>query len=310
MLLHTVLYTQTLYTQKLLHTNTFTHRGFYTQTLLHADAFTHRHFYIQTLLHRRFYTHLLRNILSNYWCGMHRRCKNTSDKPGRSKGKISSENLCDGNHTTRSDAAHSPSNDNGSSDCENRAKKELEDRLVDMPVLGLAGRHFWTLISKKWSRYVTVISRDIRMYCGRFVGPSLTIHGWSPCKNLSVRSFASIQMYHTHAPLPRGILRPRRIRWRWKWKESGNEMTTKMRLQLLNRNTRGGTQTGKGKGKTPTPTHLAQSGQTLKGQGKRKSGRTTGQTQTRGGGADRSAWHNLQGESQNLPRHAKDPNLT
>ena len=31
------------------------------------------------------------------------------------------------------------------------------------------------------SRYVTVISRDIRMYCGRFVGPSLTAHGWSPC---------------------------------------------------------------------------------------------------------------------------------
>ena len=43
--------------------------------------------------------------------------------------------------------------------------------------------------------------------------------------------------------------------------------------------------------------HLAQSGQTLEGQGKRKSGRMTGQTPTRGG-ADRSAWHNLQGESQ------------
>ena len=46
--------------------------------------------------------------------------------------------------TTRSDAAHSSSNNHGSSDCENRATitKELEDRLVDMPVLGLAGRHF------------------------------------------------------------------------------------------------------------------------------------------------------------------------
>ena len=29
------------------------------------------------------YTHLLRNILSNYWCGMHRTCKNTSVKPDR-----------------------------------------------------------------------------------------------------------------------------------------------------------------------------------------------------------------------------------
>ena len=28
-------------------------------------------------------THLLRNILSNYWCGMHRTCKNTSVKPDR-----------------------------------------------------------------------------------------------------------------------------------------------------------------------------------------------------------------------------------
>ena len=26
----------------------------------------------------RWFTHLLRNILSNYWCGMHRTCKNTS----------------------------------------------------------------------------------------------------------------------------------------------------------------------------------------------------------------------------------------
>ena len=33
------------------------------------------------------------------------------------------------------------------------------------------------------------------MYCGRFVGPSLTAHGWSPC-----RSFTSIQTLHTHTP--------------------------------------------------------------------------------------------------------------
>ena len=30
------------------------------------------------------HTHLLRNILSNYWCGMHRTCKDTSVKPNRS----------------------------------------------------------------------------------------------------------------------------------------------------------------------------------------------------------------------------------
>ena len=61
---------------------------------------------------------------------------------------------------------------------------------------------------------------------------------------------------------------------------------------------------------TPAPTHLAHNGQTLKGQGKRKGGRTTGKHQPAEGGADRSAWHNLQGESQSLPRNAKDPNLT
>ena len=35
----------------------------------------------------------------------------------------------------------------------------------------------------------------------------------------TVRSLTSLQMFHTHAPLPRGFLRPRRMRWRWKWKE-------------------------------------------------------------------------------------------
>ena len=102
-------------------------------------------------------------------------------------------------------------------DCDNSAEMKWNVNQIDTPVLGLAGRHFWTLTSKEWSRYVTVISRDIRMYCGRFVGPSLTVHGWSPCwttvcfvkseiqKRQPVRSFTSFQMFHTHAPLPRGI---------------------------------------------------------------------------------------------------------
>ena len=73
-----------------------------------------------------------------------------------------------------------------------------------------------------------------------------------------------------------------KTRWKWPWND-----------KLPNRNTRWGTQKKKGKEeKTPTPTHLAQGGRTLKGQG--RSGRTTGQTPTRGGGADGSAWHNLQ----------------
>ena len=80
---------------------------------------------------------------------------------------------------------------------------------------------------------------------------------------------------HTHAPQQRG---------RW-WKGNESEMTMKMAWQLLNWDARRGAQKKKGKKeKTPTPTHLAQSGQTLKGQGKRTSGRTTDQRPTRGGG--------------------------
>ena len=41
------------------------------------------------------HTHLLRNILSNYWCGMHRTCKNTSVKPDRNGLMIGSEKLCE-----------------------------------------------------------------------------------------------------------------------------------------------------------------------------------------------------------------------
>ena len=36
-----------------------------------------------TLTNPAWITHLLRNIFSNYWCGMHRTCKNTSVKPDR-----------------------------------------------------------------------------------------------------------------------------------------------------------------------------------------------------------------------------------
>ena len=45
-------------------------------------------------------------------------------------------------------------------------------------VLGLASCHSE---DSENGRYVWLIRPDIRMYCGRFVGPSLTAHGWSPC---------------------------------------------------------------------------------------------------------------------------------
>ena len=99
---HRCFYTQTLlvtgasahrrsYTQAPLHRVAFTHRCLYTQAPLHTEAFTHRRFY--THMHLR--THLLRNILSNYWCGMHRTCKNTSVKPDRNGLMIGSEKLCE-----------------------------------------------------------------------------------------------------------------------------------------------------------------------------------------------------------------------
>ena len=91
-------------------------------------------------------THLLRNILSNYWCGTHLTCKNTSVKPDRSGWKTRSEKLCKGNlsmslleESNRSDAARSSSIDSGKSDFDNRAEKRWESnrlsgsRLSRMP---------------------------------------------------------------------------------------------------------------------------------------------------------------------------------
>ena len=91
-------------------------------------------------------THLLRNILSNYWCGTHLTCKNTSVKPDRSSWKTRSEKLCKGNlsmslleESNRSDAARSSSIDSGKSDFDNRAEKRWESnrlsgsRLSRMP---------------------------------------------------------------------------------------------------------------------------------------------------------------------------------
>ena len=99
-----------------------------------------------------------------------------------------------------------------------------------------------------------------------------------------IRSFTSIRMVHphthTHCRSRVGEMKMN-MKWTWPWND-----------KLLNQNTRRGKQkrTGKkGEHQHQTPTHLAQNG---------KSGRTTDQTPTRGGGADGSAWHNQQGESQ------------
>ena len=66
-LLHTESFTHTrllhspdFYTEKLLHTEAFTQRSFYAQKLLHRSAFSHRTFYTQqTLIQKCFYTQKL-----------------------------------------------------------------------------------------------------------------------------------------------------------------------------------------------------------------------------------------------------------
>ena len=121
---------------------------------------------------------------------------------------------------------------------------------------------------------------------------------------------------HTHTrPAAAGQM----MKGKWKWDDNDIEIQglavgfpMKMRWQLLT-GTRGGERKRRTKKeKAPTKTHLAlaQSGQTLKRQGKRKSGRTRGQTPTRGGGGGQKRLTQPTRREPNLPRHAKDPNLT
>ena len=59
------------------------------------------------------HTHLIRNILSNYWCGVHRSCTNNSvNLPGKLYRRFGVRNLSEVLMRLSSDAAHP--------DCENR----------------------------------------------------------------------------------------------------------------------------------------------------------------------------------------------
>ena len=97
-----------------------------------------------TLTNPAWITHLLRNILSNYWCGMHRTCKNTSIKPDRRELMIRSEKYQKVIPVWPQLEATVPSDVVGrSSDCENRANEENENKLFwnGVVVLGLATSH-------------------------------------------------------------------------------------------------------------------------------------------------------------------------
>ena len=238
---------------------------------------------------------LAQNNLCEFWCGMHLTCKNTPIIPGRNGSvnrpeKVRKVSLAMTSARCKSHIIptwHWPETHRFEFGLK-AVWKTTEDKWHDMRwngtvVLELATAHHEKikLGTQGWSGSASPRTDSV------FIGQCLSVVHCPPAGKSS-RSFTSFYIYsdgsRTHAPLPRGFLRLRQMRWRWKWKENGNEMTMKMRWQLLNRNTRGERKKGKEKGKTPTPTHLAQNGQTLKGQGKRKSGRTTGQTPTRGGG--------------------------
>ena len=68
------------------------------------------------------------------------------------------------------------------------AKFNAEDskRQGDLHLNSLAVEWVVAVNIHNWSRYVAVISHDIRVYCGRFVGPSRTVRYMDgpPTKNI------------------------------------------------------------------------------------------------------------------------------
>ena len=149
----------------------------------------------------RWFTHLLRNILSNYWCGMHRTCTNTSIKPDRRKWmtrrekqwrRILSTSLLDA--TVPSDEVSS------NSDCENRTVIKIEKIGNDMPVLGLAGCHW-----RKW-KLVQVRPSRISHFTGSFVGHSPSQMLCPPAWELKKKTMKSQTKQEVHRKQRKEVL--------------------------------------------------------------------------------------------------------
>ena len=107
---------------------------------------------------------LAQKHLCEFWCGMHRTCKNTSIKPDRSGWMTRSEKLCEGNLSTslldqsnHSDAAHSSSVQIGNSDCENRTGIEVASngnwKFGWKTVRKTTSRGNCSIWTKSWSSY-------------------------------------------------------------------------------------------------------------------------------------------------------------
>ena len=114
------------------------------------------------------HTHLLRNILSNYCCGVHRACTNNPLKSDRKIGWLSEKTiveeffLCPCKkqlfHLTKSAVNQIAKTEQWIETCWHRSSEEGSDAAYsimeilekpnDMPVLGLAGRHWrkWKLV--------------------------------------------------------------------------------------------------------------------------------------------------------------------
>ena len=226
------------YTHTLLHTEALTHRSFDTETPSHTDAFTHRSFYTQTLLHTEAFTHLVRNILSNYWCGTHRSCKNNSVKPDMSHWMISSEKLCEGNHMSRSDAAQT---------CSRLRQQKIENcKLTTGRFLGWASPHFW--------KRMQVRAVDQTAYPLQTSVASLATDWWMEPWPPAKLEVLHLYRWFTHTPPPAGGWEIKVPTMRWKWR--GREMKMRWRWQwdesYLTRTQRG---ERKRRGKEETPTH-------------------------------------------------------
>ena len=137
---------------------------------------------------------------------------------------------------------------------------------------------------------------------------------WSPALNIyniqmnRDRSFTSIQTVHTHTHPAFGRVVSRQMRWRWGWKGEWTWNESENEMKDYSTGTRGGKRKTRGEEQTPTPTHLARSGQTLKGQGGGKAETDGHRARPAEGGEDGSAWTNLTQRNLRLPRHAQDPN--
>ena len=90
-----------------------------------------------------------------------------------------------------------------------------------------------------------------------------------PCRNMVEVLHLFRWFTHTHPPAGGWKIKVRTVKWKWNWREMNMRWRWKWDESYLTR-TRRGERNAEGKRKTPTQGNLAQHGQTLKRQGKRK----------------------------------------